>query len=101
MRYRYTDVPSLLQGDVPEWEAECYICHKSPCDFHHLLANSKKRFAEKAGAWVWLCRGHHSYIHDTPAGQEEWREWKRQAQKKYEETHSRKEWMKGSHKNYE
>lgn len=103
MKYRHSDVPSLIQGDVPEEEANCYICHKSPCDFHHLLSSNKykRRFAETAGAWVWLCRGHHRYIHDTSAGQQLWREWKKQAQMKYEETHSREEWMKGSHKNYE
>lgn len=100
MRYRYTNVPSLLQGDIPEEEARCYVCGKSNCDFHHLLSKTEKRFAEHIGAWVWLCRSHHSCIHDTSAGQKMWKRWKAQAQAEYEKTHTREEWMKGAHRNY-
>lgn len=100
MRYRHSDVPSLIQGDVPEDEQYCFICGESPCDFHHLLNKTEKKFSECAGAWVWLCRGHHCWIHDTAEGQKRWREWKSQAQAEYEKTHSRDEWMNGSHRNY-
>ena len=102
MRYRHTDVPSLLQGDMPYGEEECYICHKPHCDFHHLLSGNKykRRFAESVGAWIWLCRGHHSYVHDTADGQKKWDEWKEQAQTEFEKNHTREEWMRGCHRNY-
>ena len=100
MRYRKSNVPSLIQGDVPEDEQECFICHHSPCEFHHVLNKTEKSFAEKIGAWVWLCRSHHSYIHDTGEGQKLWRQWKAKAQAEYEKTHTRQEWMKGAHRNY-
>ena len=100
MRYRHSDVPSLIQGDVPEDEQYCFMCGESPCDFHHLLNKTEKKFSECAGAWVWLCRGHHRWIHDTAEGQKKWREWKSRAQAEYEKTHSHDEWMNGSHRNY-
>lgn len=100
MKYRYTNVPSLIQGDVPTEKQYCAICGRSPCDFHHLLTSSEKKFAEDVGAWVWLCRSHHSMIHNTRGGRAIWLEWKEQAQAEYERTHTRGEWMKGAHRNY-
>jgi len=85
---------------MPDGLEECLICHKAHCDFHHLLTNGRKRFAETAGAWVWLCRGHHNYIHNTAEGQRLWKEWKAQAQRNYEADHTHDEWMKGAHKSY-
>ena len=92
---------SLLQGDVPKDEAICFRCKRQmPCDQHHLLNKSEKQFAERIGAMVWLCRGCHRYIHDTGAGQREWRVWKAQAEAEYLKTHSLEEWMQGAHRNY-
>lgn len=90
-------MPSLLQGDTEE---VCYICGLPNVDFHHLLNKTEKNFAESIGAWVYLCRGHHRYIHDTSEGQKLWKRWKAQAQEEFEKTHTREEWMKGCHRNY-
>ena len=103
MRYRKSNVPSLIQGDVPDDENQwCFKCHRTiKCDFHHLLNKTEKKFSETSGCWVWLCRGCHRFIHDTAEGQRIWKRWKSQAQAEYEKTHSREEWMKHAHKNYE
>ena len=102
MRYRYTDVPSLLQGDMPEDEAECYRCHKYGCEFHHIMnGTSSRKDAERTGAWVWLCPKCHHWAHDTGEGVRYLRELKEKAQSKFLETHSLAEWMAIFHKNYE
>lgn len=99
--YRYTNVPSLLQGDVPEEEGFCYRCRRDGIlDFHHILNGTRKEFSEEEGLWVWLCRPCHRWIHDTPQGHVRWDLWKRESQKRFEETHDREEWMKYAHKNY-
>lgn len=101
-RYRYTDVPSLLQGDMPDdGEQVCYLCRRyGLMDFHHILPNARKEDSEEIGAWVWLHRQCHQKIHITPKGIRIWNDWKRECQVNFERTHSREEWMKHAHKNY-
>lgn len=101
-RYRYTNVPSLLQGDMPDdYDKVCYRCRQyGIMDFHHILNGSRKKFSEEEGLWVWLCRPCHRHIHDTPQGIAQWEKWKADCQKKYEEIHSHEEWMKHAHKSY-
>lgn len=101
-RYRYTDVPSLLQGDMPDdGEQVCYLCRRyGLMDFHHILPNARKEDSEEIGAWVWLHRQCHQKIHSTPKGIRIWNDWKRECQVNFERTHSREEWMKHAHKNY-
>lgn len=100
MRYKYSNAPSLIQGDVPTEEAYCFICHRPTKEFHHILNKTEKGFAENIGAWVWLCRGHHNRIHNTGDGQKLWRQWKADCQREYEKAHTREEWMSGAHRSY-
>lgn len=105
-RYRDSDVPSVLQGDMPDdGEQVCFRCRRyGLMDFHHLLgkttSKSFKKFQEDEGLWIWLCRPCHRYIHDTAQGHQQWDKWKADSQKEFEKTHSREEWLKHAHKNY-
>lgn len=99
-KYKYTDIPSLLQGDMTEDEATCYKCGKAPCDFHHILPNAGKKASEELGAWCWLCRECHAWVHDTADGVAFQRELKAMCQTEYETTHSHNEWMVAAHRNY-
>lgn len=103
MRYRHTDTPSLLQGDVPDGEEVCYITGQpGHCDFHHIMNGSKisKARCEDIGAWVWLSPEEHYWAHNTADGIAFLQELKESAQTAYERTHTRKEWMGLFHKNY-
>jgi len=102
MRYRHTNVPSLLQGDMPEDESTCYKCKLEViCDFHHICNGIPYRTeSEKVGAWVWLCPKCHHWAHSTGDGVRYLRQLKAEAQKAYEQNHSRKEWMDRFGKNY-
>lgn len=100
-RYRYTNVPSVIQGDVPDGDEKCVVCGKNmPCDFHHLLNGTRKKFSEDEGFWVWLCRRDHRWLHDTNQGHLLWNRWRSTCQEKYEQMHDREEWMRYAHKNY-
>ena len=100
-RYRYTNVPSMIQGDIPDGEEKCAVCGRSmACDFHHILNGSRKAFAEENGMWCWLCRRDHRWLHDTNQGHLLWDRWRSTCQEKYEQMHDREEWMRYAHKNY-
>ena len=103
MKYRYTDIPSLIQSDREEWEAVCYRCKRGGrMDFHHILNGSKylRRASEEIGAWVWLCPQCHRWLHSTGDGEKYQKQLKAFVQEMYELEHSRKEWMSITHKNY-
>lgn len=103
MKYRHTDVPSLIQNDHDEWDAVCFRCKKGGAlDFHHILNGSKvsKKLSEEIGAWVWLCPKCHRWVHSTGDGAKYQRFMKSLVQERYEQEHSRREWMCLVHKNY-
>jgi len=103
LKYRRTDVPSLVQNDHEDGEEVCFKCKKRVhCDFHHIMNGSKhlKYISEKLGAWIWLCPECHRWLHGTGEGAQYQRTLKALVQERYEEDHSRKEWMAMIHKNY-
>ena len=97
-------------------DGTCYICSRLHGDYriklteeHHIFYGSANRkVSETEGFKVDLCRRHHNYewgccpeaVHHNPtgAGMDLWL--KQEAQRKYEETHSREEFMKLIGKNY-
>lgn len=102
-RYRHTDTPSLLQGDIPDGEEVCYITGlEVHCEFHHVLGGTKirRKRSEAIGAWVWVTPEEHHKLHDTPEGMEKLKELRKECQTEFEKTHTRKEWMGLFHKNY-
>ena len=79
-------------------------CGKSgePLDQHHILTGALRDFADQEGLWIWVTRDIHYWLHNTAYGVMVQRSLlKRIAQLKYEETHSREEWMRHVHKNYD
>lgn len=100
MRFRCTNIPSLIQGEMEPDEAACYRCGSFPVEFHHCLTGAKKSTAERIGAWVWLCPKCHSWAHSTADGVKYLRELKAECQSHFEMDRSRFEWMTLVHRNY-
>lgn len=91
-KYRYTDVPSVLQGDVPEEEQRSYLTNKrAQCDFHHIFGQNKykKRLSEQYGFWIWLTREEHDKLHHTPVGVQYNQTLKQECQEIFEMEHPR------------
>ena len=70
-------------------DRRCYICKKLGFDtyryieLHHCLhGNANRRLADKDGLWVYLCKYHHTALHDKG----EWdKELQKEAQIRYME----------------
>ena len=84
-------------------EKECYVCGRtSGLHSHHIFYGQKHhKWSEKYGLKIWLCSAHHNM---SDAGihfnKELDTEVKQMAQRKFEETHTREEWMFAFGKNY-
>ena len=83
---------------------QCYICNKQTeiQDHHIFFGVGRRKISEKHGFKVWLCREHHqgtNGVHGSK-GHELDKFLKQVCQKKYEETHSRDEFIKIIGKNY-
>lgn len=83
---------------------ECYVTHDiNGLHKHHCLNGANRRLAEEDGLWVWLRWDYHiaDSPHPTPHNDQETDLFfKRLAQKKYEETHTREEFMERYGRNY-
>lgn len=86
---------SILQGD----EKECFICHTTAgLDRHHVYGGPYRKWSEAYGCWVWLCRHHHTgdihgnrdAVHHNALRN---LALKQECQRAFEETHTRKEFM--------
>ena len=87
---------SILQN-----EKQCFFTGRTDnLQKHHVMnGNGLRPKAEKYGLWVWLTATEHERIHSA-AGTADRIDLKRTAQAKFEETHTRAEWMALFHKNY-
>lgn len=88
---------------------ECYLCRKmfNICNErglheHHIYEGyGRRRQSEAIGAKVWLCAKHHNMSdYGIHFNKEEDMELKRACQRKFEETHTREEFMEKIGKNY-
>lgn len=88
---------------------ECYLCRKmfGICNErglheHHIYEGfGRRRQSEKMGAKVWLCAKHHNMSdYGIHFNKEEDMELKRACQRKFEETHSRDEFIELIGRNY-
>ena len=83
---------------------KCYVCSRRTClhDHHIYFGTANRKISEKNGFKVWLCYEHHEgtrgvhgkYGHDLDLLL------KQTCQKKYEETHTREEFIALIGKNY-
>ena len=88
---------------------ECYLCRKmfGICNErglheHHIYEGyGRRRQSEAIGAKVWLCAKHHNMSdYGIHFNKEEDMELKRACQRKFEETHSREEFIEKIGRNY-
>ena len=81
---------------------ECYICHATQgLNCHHIFTGCNRKQADKQGLTVYLCVNHHTGNNGVHNGNEYWyKKLQVIAQRKFEETHTREEFMKLFHKNY-
>lgn len=83
---------------------ECFVTKSTEgLHKHHCIGGINRKLAEEDGLWVWLRWDHHIADSPNPTPHND-RDtdmfYKRMAQRKYEETHSRQEWMARYGKNY-
>ena len=83
-------------------EKECYICGNTQnLHDHHCFGAANRRWSEKFGLKVWLCANCHNMsdrgVHFNKALRIELQQI---AQRKFEETHTRQEWMDIFGRNY-
>ncbi len=90
-------------------EKECYLCRK---DFdikndvglheHNIFeGNANRRISEQMGAKIWLCADHHNMSdYGIHFNKDVDLEVKKEAQKRFEETHSREEFVSLIGRNY-
>ena len=89
-------------------DGRCYICMKNGSDRHwpilhkhHAFLGANRKIAETEGLYVFLCPDHHEFGTDAVhRNYEILREIQRDAQRAYEENHSRQQFMKLFGRNY-
>lgn len=78
-------------------ERRCYICGDTyALEKHHIFAGAFRRKSEKQGCWVMLCPYHHRLqggVGSNNPIKEIDVQLKREAQKEFEKTHTRDEFM--------
>lgn len=91
---------------VIQSEKACYLCGRNGnsdrLEEHHIFNKSERKFSEKYGLKVWLCgeRCHRNGKYAVHRCNETAVRLKREAQEKFEETHTREEFMQIFGKNY-
>lgn len=83
-------------------EKECYFCKSPYVEEHHCLGGANRKLSEKYGLKVWLCHKHHN---EAPFGvhfnRKNMDKIRKIAQRKFEETHTREEFIKIFGRSYE
>lgn len=95
-----TKFSKSIIADYEKTGARCYYTgSRTELERHHCMNGTSQRVkAEQDGLWVWLTHDIHMKVHNERS---DWKyELKRVAQKAYEKTHTRSEWMNRYHKNY-
>lgn len=83
-------------------ERQCYLCGKTVnLEKHHIFGGTANRkISERLGLWVYLCHNCHTGKNGAQYNKEKNLRLKQDAQRAYEKTHTRDEWMKLIGKNY-
>lgn len=82
---------------------ECYVCHsKVGLHYHHIFFGKNREMSDKNGFTCYLCHNHHEGTFGVHGkyGKDLDTRLKVECQKKFEETHSREEFMLLTFKNY-
>lgn len=88
---------SIIKND-----RECYLCGKTVnLERHHIFGGvANRKISEQLGLWVYLCHDCHTGKNGAQYDKETNLRLKRDAQRAFEKTHTRDEWMKCIGKNY-
>ena len=84
---------SILTDDMES----CYICHKPAEDIHEIYCGAKRQTSMRNGFCVPLCRGHHIIVTNMKVTDNHLREI---CQRKFEENHTREEFIALVGRNY-
>lgn len=88
---------SIIQTDK-----ECFMCHRSDTlHDHHIFGGPNRKWSEKYGLKIWLCPAHHNMsdagVHFNKALD---LQIKQIAQREFEDTYSREDFIRIFGKNY-
>lgn len=91
-----------MKKSIVQSEKECYVCGRvTQLHRHHILfGTANRKVAEKHGLTVYLCLEHHEGNTGVHHNKELDLELKRLAQRKFELTHTRQQWMDAVGRNY-
>ena len=92
-----------MAKSILQEEKECYECGaKTNLNEHHIYFGGNRKVSEKNGFKVWLCGNHHNQSNDgVHCGNRRLDlKLKQDCQRKYEETHTRQEFMSLIGRNY-
>lgn len=85
-----------MSKSIIQNERKCLICDEvEHLHKHHVFYGTANRsLSEKYGCWVWLCPWHHNMsMNSVHANHRMDIELKQRTQRKFEETHTREEFM--------
>ena len=93
-----------MSKSILQTERKCYITGSTyNLHRHHIFAGGRRQISEREGFWVYLIGHLHNQSNDGVHGKNGHAldfKLKQDCQRKYEETHSREEWMLLMGKNY-
>ena len=87
---------SLFTEDL----SRCYVCGRPYPQIHHIMNGSNKAKSEEYGLILPLCLNHHTGAEGVHTKPEKMLACKQMAQKKFEEEHTREEWIAEFGKSY-
>lgn len=80
----------------------CFVCGSTrELELHHIMhGTANRRLATRHGLTCWLCRTHHTGRYGVHSNAELNRRLQQEAQRAFERTHTRTDWMNIFGKNY-
>ena len=90
-----------MSKSIIQKEQCCYLCGTTLLlEEHHIFRGPNRKVSERLGLKVWLCKEHHTGQTGVHNNQGLNGYLQKLAQRKYEETHTREEFMQEIGKNY-
>lgn len=85
----------VYQKTIELYNGRCAICGNTNIHLHHIFEGSNRKNSTKYGMIVPLCQKHHEWVHKT-----NYKGFKEKAQREFEKTHTREEFIKIFRRNY-
>lgn len=90
------ELKSIITNDLEY----CFVCGRPYPQIHHMMNKWDKAKAEKYGLIIPLCMNHHTGAEGVHTKPEKMLACRQMAQRKFEEIHSRDEWIEEFGKSY-